>query len=122
MEEDRSRLLGTEASLSGGASRKTSKYHVSEIIREAVAKASGSDGPAMEAYQPFCHREYRFTVQFPMRQYNAIVAVANKRFDGSRAKSVRLAIRQVVIPPFAVAAGPKRVLGGRPRTDWDDYV
>jgi hypothetical protein len=74
----------------------------------------------MEAYQPICHRGYQFTVQFPMRQYNAIVAVANKRFDGSRAKVVRLAIRQAVIPPFTVATGPKRVLGGRPRTKWDD--
>ncbi len=99
---------------------KTSKYHVSEIIRAAVAKALKGDGPAVEAYQPFCHRGYRFTVQFPMAQYNAIVAVANKRFDGSRARVVRLAIRQAVIPPFAVAVGPKRVLGGRPRTKWDD--
>ncbi|MBC8138378.1 MAG: hypothetical protein H8F28_21070 [Fibrella sp.] len=99
---------------------KTSKYHVSEIIREAVAKALKGDGPAMEAYQPFCQRGHRFTVQFPMAQYNAIVAVAKKRFDGSRAKVVRLAIRQAVIPPFVIATGPKRVIGGRPRTDWDD--
>lgn len=48
-----------------------------------------------------------------------VYAAANEKFDGSRAMTARVAIRQAVNPPFVAKTGGVRVPGGRRRDPWD---
>ncbi len=94
--------------------------HLGVILRSAVAEVFKKGGPIPEGRERICMRGLYCTVRFPVAQYQQITHLANEKFDGSRAQTVRVAIRQAVNPPFVIKTGGKRVLGGKPHDPWDD--
>lgn len=94
------------------------RYHVSEILRDAIASVLQKGGPVRVQRERLCIPGWAFVLRLPLDMYRQIARIAADRFEGSRAAAVRVAIRQAVDPPFT-----GRVTLLRPRQydpDWDD--
>ncbi len=93
---------------------------VADMLRAAVASVLKAGGPRCVERERLCQRGWHCTLRMSDAMYQQITKVAKDEFDGSRARAVRVALRQAVNPPAKVTFGKRRVLGAGVRGEWGD--